>query len=106
MRVLIADDSALIRDGLAHLLPVHGFEVAGAVSDLPALLAAVPATRPDVTTGASLPSSPTSARPVRACLASRTSKVSIRPREPVTNRSLPHGRSGLSSLLLVAPGDA
>jgi DNA-binding NarL/FixJ family response regulator len=48
MRVLIADDSALIRDGLAHLLPTHGFEVAGAVADLPALLAAVPAARPDV----------------------------------------------------------
>lgn len=48
MRVLIADDSALIRDGLAHVLPVHGFEVAGTVADLPALLAAVPAMQPDV----------------------------------------------------------
>lgn len=48
MRVLIADDSALIRDGLAHTLPAHGFEVAGAVADLQALLAAVPATDPDV----------------------------------------------------------
>ncbi len=27
MRVLIADDSALIRDGLEHVLPAHGFEV-------------------------------------------------------------------------------
>jgi DNA-binding NarL/FixJ family response regulator len=48
MRILIADDSALIRDGLAHVLPAHGFEVAGSVADLPGLLAAVPATRPDV----------------------------------------------------------
>jgi DNA-binding NarL/FixJ family response regulator len=48
MRVLIADDSALIRDGLAQVLPAHGFEVAGAVADLAALLAAVPATEPDV----------------------------------------------------------
>ena len=48
MRILIADDSALIRDGLAHVLPAHGFEVAGSVADLPGLLAAVPATEPDV----------------------------------------------------------
>lgn len=48
MRVLIADDSALIRDGLSHVLPAHGFDVAGAVGDLPALLAAVDTTRPDV----------------------------------------------------------
>jgi DNA-binding NarL/FixJ family response regulator len=48
MRVLIADDSALIRDGLTQVLPAHGFEVVGAVGDLPALLAAVPAHEPDV----------------------------------------------------------
>lgn len=48
MRVLIADDSALIRDGLARVLPAHGFEIAGAVADRAALLAAVPSTHPDV----------------------------------------------------------
>ncbi len=48
MRVLIADDSALIRDGLARLLPAYGFEVTGAVADRAALLAAVPSTHPDV----------------------------------------------------------
>ncbi|MBV9944485.1 MAG: response regulator transcription factor [Solirubrobacterales bacterium] len=48
MRVLIADDSALIRDGLAHALRARGFEVAGAVADLSALLAAVPVMEPDV----------------------------------------------------------
>jgi DNA-binding NarL/FixJ family response regulator len=48
MRVLIADDSALIRDGLTHVLPAHGFEVAGAVADLPGLLAAVDEEQPDV----------------------------------------------------------
>jgi DNA-binding NarL/FixJ family response regulator len=48
MRVLIADDSALIRDGLTHLLPAHGFQVAGAVADLPTLLAAVGEVQPDV----------------------------------------------------------
>jgi DNA-binding NarL/FixJ family response regulator len=48
MRVLIADDSALIRDGLSQLLPAHGFEVAGAVADLPTLLAALPGARPDI----------------------------------------------------------
>jgi DNA-binding NarL/FixJ family response regulator len=48
MRVLIADDSALIRDGLSHLLPAHGFQVAGAVADLPSLLTAVEEVHPDV----------------------------------------------------------
>src|SRR5690348_15227356 len=48
MRVLIADDSALIREGLTHVLPAHGFEVAGAVADLPGLLAAVDEEQPDV----------------------------------------------------------
>jgi DNA-binding NarL/FixJ family response regulator len=48
VRVLVADDSALIRDGLRHLLPAHGFELAAAVADVPALLASIEQTRPDV----------------------------------------------------------
>jgi DNA-binding NarL/FixJ family response regulator len=48
MRILIADDSALIRDGLNQVLPTYGFEVAGAFADLPALLAAIPVAEPDV----------------------------------------------------------
>jgi serine/threonine-protein kinase len=48
VRVLIADDSALIRDGLRKLLPSHGIEVVGAVTDAPTLLEAVVRTRPDV----------------------------------------------------------
>lgn len=48
MRVLIADDSALIRDGLAQVLPAHGFHVAGTAADLPALMEAVGNTEPDV----------------------------------------------------------
>jgi DNA-binding NarL/FixJ family response regulator len=47
MRVVIADDSALIRDGLAQLLPAHGFEVATA-ADPPTLLEAIAQTQPDV----------------------------------------------------------
>jgi DNA-binding NarL/FixJ family response regulator len=48
MRVLIADDSALIREGLRHVLPAHGFEIADAVADAPTLLQAVQRTPPDV----------------------------------------------------------
>jgi DNA-binding NarL/FixJ family response regulator len=48
MRVVIADDSALIRDGVGQLLAARGHEIAGAVADADALLAAVDATRPDV----------------------------------------------------------
>ena len=48
MRILVADDSALIRDGLSHVLPAHGFQVAAAVADAPALLKAARQTSPDV----------------------------------------------------------
>jgi DNA-binding NarL/FixJ family response regulator len=48
VRVVLADDSALIRDGLRQLLPNHGFDVAAAVADAPSLLEAVDRARPDV----------------------------------------------------------
>ncbi|MEW1862603.1 response regulator transcription factor [Streptomyces sp. NBC_00669] len=37
MRVVIAEDLALLRDGLTRLLGAHGFEIAGAVGDPEAL---------------------------------------------------------------------
>ena len=48
MRLVIADDSALIRDGLTQLLRARGHEITGAVSDAGSLLAAVATTHPDV----------------------------------------------------------
>jgi DNA-binding NarL/FixJ family response regulator len=48
MRVVIAEDLALLRDGLERLLRDNGFEVAAAVQDAPSLLAAVARERPDV----------------------------------------------------------
>ena len=48
MRVVIAEDSVLLREGLAGLLARFGFEVAAAVGDAPALLAAVEETTPDL----------------------------------------------------------
>jgi serine/threonine-protein kinase len=48
MRIVVADDSALIRDGLRQLLPAHGFEIAAAVADAPTLLEAIEQTQPDV----------------------------------------------------------
>jgi DNA-binding NarL/FixJ family response regulator len=48
MRVVIAEDLALLRDGLARLLRDSGFEVAAAVADGDELLRAVEAHRPDV----------------------------------------------------------
>jgi DNA-binding NarL/FixJ family response regulator len=48
MRVVIADDEALLRDGLARLLQDAGFEVAGRCGDAEALLRMVDARRPDV----------------------------------------------------------
>ncbi|MHC3472094.1 response regulator [Streptomyces sp. 7R007] len=48
MRVVIAEDSAILRDGLAQLLRLRGVEVAAAVADADALLAAVAEHAPDV----------------------------------------------------------
>jgi DNA-binding NarL/FixJ family response regulator len=47
MRVVIAEDSALLRDGLVQLLALRGVEVAAAVDDAEKLLAAVETYRPD-----------------------------------------------------------
>ncbi|GHF36763.1 DNA-binding response regulator [Streptomyces mashuensis] len=47
MRVVIAEDSAILRDGLVQLLGLRGVEVAAAVEDADALLAAVAEHRPD-----------------------------------------------------------
>ncbi len=48
MRVVIAEDLFLLRDGLTRLLQAHGFEVAAAVDTGDALLASVRADEPDV----------------------------------------------------------
>lgn len=48
MRVVVADDSVLLREGLARLLAEAGIEVAALAADADSLLAAVEEHRPDV----------------------------------------------------------
>ena len=48
MRVVIAEDLFLLRDGLTRLLEAHGLEVTRAVDNGPDLVAAVVAYKPDV----------------------------------------------------------
>ena len=48
MRVVIAEDSTLLREGLTRLLAEAGFDVVAAVEDAPALMASVAEHRPDV----------------------------------------------------------
>jgi DNA-binding NarL/FixJ family response regulator len=48
VRIVIADDELLLRDGLARLLEDAGFDVTGRCGDADALLAMVQARRPDV----------------------------------------------------------
>ncbi|MGP3958770.1 response regulator transcription factor [Nonomuraea sp. 3N208] len=48
MRIVIAEDAAVIRDGLSLLLTTRGHEVAAAVGDAESLCAAVAAHGPDV----------------------------------------------------------
>lgn len=48
MRVLVADDSVLLREGLVRLLEEVGCQVVAAVADAPSFLTAVAEHRPDV----------------------------------------------------------
>ena len=48
MRVVLAEDLFLLREGLARLLGAHGFEIVAAVEDGPGLLKALVDHRPDV----------------------------------------------------------
>lgn len=48
MRVVIAEDAAVLRDGLTHILTSRGHAVDAAVADAAELLAAVAVHRPDV----------------------------------------------------------
>lgn len=48
MRLVIADDAVILREGLARLLESADFEIAGLASDAQELLALVDSTRPDV----------------------------------------------------------
>ena len=48
MRVVVAEDLFLLRDGLSRLLAAHDFEIAAAVDSAPGLLAALLVHRPDV----------------------------------------------------------
>lgn len=48
MRVVVCEDSALLRDGIVRLLEAHDCEVTAAVADAEAFLAALADERPDV----------------------------------------------------------
>ena len=48
MRVVVAEDLFLLRDGLARLLSAHEFEIAAAVDTAPGLLRALLEHRPDI----------------------------------------------------------
>lgn len=48
MRVVLAEDLHLLREGLVHLLRAHGFDVVAAVKSGPELLEALIRERPDV----------------------------------------------------------
>jgi DNA-binding NarL/FixJ family response regulator len=48
VRVVVAEDLFLLRDGLTRLLAAHGFEIAAAVDSAPALLTALLEQQPDV----------------------------------------------------------
>ena len=73
MRLVVADDSALIRDGLRRLLPAHGFEIVAAAANVPACSSR--SSRP----------SPTSSCSTSACRPPIPTKGSRPPRRSVTS---------------------
>ena len=48
MRIVVAEDLFLLRDGLTRLLAAHGFEIVASVDNAPALLSALLERQPDV----------------------------------------------------------
>lgn len=48
LRVVLAEDLALLRDGLVRLLQAHGFQIVAAVDNGPELLKALVEQKPDV----------------------------------------------------------
>lgn len=48
MRVVLAEDLYLLRDGMSHLLAAHGFEIVAAVESGPDLVAALAEHKPDI----------------------------------------------------------
>jgi DNA-binding NarL/FixJ family response regulator len=48
VKIVIADDAVLLREGLVRLLTEHGHDVVAAVGDGPALVAAAATHRPDI----------------------------------------------------------
>lgn len=48
MRIVVADDSVLLREGLVRILTDEGFEIVAVASDEESALAAVAGTRPDL----------------------------------------------------------
>ena len=48
MRIVVAEDLFLLREGITRLLQAHGCDIAAAVGDGPALLQALVSERPDV----------------------------------------------------------
>ena len=66
MRVVIADDAVLLREGLIRLLAETGHDVVAAVGDGPSLVTAVIEHKPDVSIVSTPPAARTrSARPDR-----------------------------------------
>jgi DNA-binding NarL/FixJ family response regulator len=77
VRVVIAEDLFLLRDGLTRLLEAHGLQVTAAVDNGPDLLAAVSADKPDVAiVDVRLPPTFTD-EGLRAALAARTQQPDL-----------------------------
>ena len=75
MRIVIAEDSAVVRAGLAEILADRGHIIAAAVGDAEALRAAVAEHHPDVTVvDVRMPP----ATPMRACAPRSRSAATIR----------------------------
>ena len=95
MRVVVAEDLFLLRDGLVRLLEAHGFEITEAVGTGPALLRALLTHRPDVAiVDVRLPPSFTD-EGLQAALAARREVPGL----PVLEKLFPRSRAYLPSAM-------
>ena len=101
MRVVIADDSVLLREGIVRLLDEAGFEVVGQAGDAEDLLRKVGAHKPDV---ASSTSACRRRTPTRACARRSRSAASCPDRGCSCSRSTSRRRYALELLGDAAEG--
>jgi DNA-binding NarL/FixJ family response regulator len=102
VRVVLAEDQALLRDGLVRLLTAHGFEVTAAVETGPDLLKALIEQHPDVAAGGTAMDPEVVAQMLaRRSRDERLSTLTPREREVLAAMAEGHANAGIAARLVI-----